>query len=84
MRARPLAALSLRLSRNEIVSRVFHSKELHSKVLRAAMRDLEEEKLVAELDRDLSRNESLIGLVICLGLGGWLIAAMVMSATVAS
>jgi hypothetical protein len=48
------------------------------------MCDPEDDKPVDELDRDISRKDSLIALAICFGLGGWLIAATAMGLATAS
>lgn len=37
------------------------------------MSNHEEQKIVDELDRELSRKDSLIALAVCFGLGGWMV-----------
>jgi type IV secretory pathway TrbD component len=36
------------------------------------MRNQEEDKVVADLDREISRTGGLVGLVVCFGLSGWM------------
>jgi hypothetical protein len=43
------------------------------------MSQSEEEKLVDEIDREYSRKDSLVALVVCLGLGGCLFVAAAMN-----
>lgn len=37
------------------------------------MSNHEQEKIIDELDRELSRKDNLIALAVCFGLGGWMV-----------
>jgi hypothetical protein len=65
-------------------ARVSVCRRIGNKFVQATMRDPEEDNLFDELERDISRKDSLIALAICLGLGGWLVAATAMSVSIVS
>lgn len=73
-----MAALLLLQEGNWIVSRSVASAE-QAFLAAATMTKSEEDQIVDELDREFANKGGLVALLICLGLGGWMMAVTAFS-----